>query len=176
MKIRFLALFLVCAAPLASAQEDHPGLKSILTMAEWHRAGLDQLTPDQLGVIDAALIRQARAATAARQADLQAARAQTDFGAPSMPGAENKRGLLDRFGLPFFNDADWQTTPPLRAKVVAWESRNKFRLENGQIWEGFEAIPYELPGMEIEIRARPHGQFALAIDGKSTSLRVIRVR
>ncbi len=176
MKIRLFALALVCVVPLASAQEAHPGLKSILTMVEWHRAGLDQLTPDQIGVIDAALIRHARTTTAALQADLQAARAQTDFGASSAPGAERKRGLLDRFGLPFFNDADWQSTPPLRAKVTAWESRNKFRLENGQIWEGFEAIPYELPGMEIEIQARPHGQFALVIDGKSTGLRVIRVR
>ena len=39
------------------AEPTFPGLNKVLTEAEWKRAGLDKLTPDQIGVIDAALIR-----------------------------------------------------------------------------------------------------------------------
>ncbi|MFZ9746994.1 MAG: hypothetical protein ACO3G4_10225 [Opitutaceae bacterium] len=63
---RLFALVLLLAAP-AAAQGTYPGLRQILSEAEWKRAGLDRLTPDQLGVIDAALIRfqlaEARGAT-----------------------------------------------------------------------------------------------------------------
>src|SRR4051812_6967600 len=55
-------LFIVALliAPAVFAQSTFPGLKSVLTEAEWKRARLDRLTPDELGVIDAALIRHYR--------------------------------------------------------------------------------------------------------------------
>ena len=53
MKARLL---LACLATTcsATAQESFPGLQSLLSPAEWKRAGLDRLSPDQIGVIDAA--------------------------------------------------------------------------------------------------------------------------
>jgi hypothetical protein len=84
--------------------------------------------------------------------------------------------MLERFGLPMFDQTDWRDVPPLRATVTSWLSANRFKLDNGQVWEGMEPITYELPGKPVEIRARPHGQFALTVDGKNTTLRVKRVR
>src|SRR5688572_32475637 len=43
--------------PAALAEPVFPGLKAVMTDAEWNRAGLDKLSPDQIGVIDAALIK-----------------------------------------------------------------------------------------------------------------------
>ncbi|MEI7799613.1 MAG: hypothetical protein WCI28_05430, partial [Opitutaceae bacterium] len=68
----FLCLFLAVAC---SAAEKFPGLQAVLTPAEWQRAGLDRLSPDELGVIDAALIRQQTAATTQLQTALVTARA-----------------------------------------------------------------------------------------------------
>lgn len=172
--MKTLALLLCLSVSTAVAQT-FPGLKAILTEAEWKRAGLDKLTPDEIGVIDAALIRQQAGVTARLQGEVAAARAATPP-APAVAPAPAAPGLMQRFGLPLFNDSDWRSLPPLRAKVVKWEGGNRFRLDNGQIWEGFEAIPYELPGKEIEIQARPHGQFALVVDGQNTTLRVMRLR
>lgn len=172
MKTSLLAfLFFVSAASLA-AQTTFPGLKAVLTEAEWKRAGLDRLTPDEIGVIDAALIRQQAGATARLQGELATARTAATAPAAAQPSP----GLMQRFGLPVFNDNDWRSMPPLRAKVVKWEGGNRFRLDNGQIWEGHDPITYDLPGKEIEIQARPHGQFALTVDGLNTTLRVIRLR
>lgn len=175
-----LAAFLAASlAGAALAQSNFPGLKSILSAEEWARAGLDRLTPDQVGVIDAALIRHARASTGQLQSELAAARAQAAAAPAPNPAAfqeEKKRGLVERFGLPFFDATDWRALPPLQAKVAAWETPNRFRLENGQVWEGYEPIPYELVGRDIEIHARPNNQFVLVLDGKATGSRLFRLK
>ncbi|SDR84569.1 hypothetical protein [Opitutus sp. GAS368] len=178
MKTPLLAVVFLFCTSLGSAQPVFPGLKAVLSTAEWQRAGLDRLTPDEIGVIDAALIRHEAGATARLQADLTATRAAAATVPAATPAvsAEQKRGLLQRFGLPVFSDTDWRTLPPLKARVLAWESANRFKLDNGQIWEGYEAIPYELVGKDIEIQARPHGQFALIVEGANTTIRVMRLR
>jgi hypothetical protein len=169
----FLAALLALAAS-ATAAETFPGLKAVLTAAEWQRAGLDRLTPDELGVIDAALIRREVALGVQRQAEADAARpTETPAGAPA---AKPAPGLFARFGLPVDDAPDWRSVPPLQAKVVKWEAPNRFRLDNGQVWEGYEPITYELIGKDVEIQARPHGHFALVVNGVNTTLRVIRLR
>ena len=176
MKILLLAVLLASVIPAAAQTAPFPGLKAILTDAEWKRAGLDRLSPDELGVIDAALIRREARATAQFQSELTTARAAAPATATGTAAPAATPTLMQRFGLPLFDEADWKTMPPLKARVVKWESANRFRLDNGQVWEGFEPITYELVGKEIEIQARPHGQFALVVDGINTTLRVLRLR
>lgn len=171
MKTTLFAVALLFSATLAGAQDTFPGLKAVLSEAEWKRAGLDRLTPDELGVIDAALIRHQAGATVQLQADLTKARI-----AAAAPAARLAPGVMQRFGLPLFDDGDWRTLPPLQAKVVKWETANRFKLDNDQVWEGYEPITYELVGKNIEIQARPHGQFVLVVEGLNTTLRVMRLR
>ncbi len=170
MKILSLAFLLL--AVTAAAQTTFPGLKAVLSAAEWKRAGLDRLTPDEIGVIDAALIRNQAGTTAQLQTELTKARSV----AATAPTAPTNPGFMSRFGLPLFDEGEWRNMPPLRAKVTKWEGGNRFRLDNGQVWEGHEPITYDLPGKDIEIQARPHGQFALVVDGVNTTLRVMRLR
>ncbi len=165
-----LVALLLSAVP-GFTQENFPGLKSVLSAAEWQRAGLDRLSPDEVGVIDAALIRHQSGATARLQTELATAQQTV-----ATVQVEQKKGLLQRFGLPIFDSADWRSLPPLKARFVKWEGANRFVLDNGQVWEGFEPITYELAGKELEIQARPHGQFALIVDGVNTTLRVMRLR
>jgi hypothetical protein len=167
-----LTLALLLGTGLAAAGQTFPGLQAVLTPAEWQRSGLDRLSPDELGVIDAALIRHQAAATAHLQTELATARQ-----APPAPlVAARPAGPSDRFGLPSYDVVDWRTEPPLRARAVKWEQTNRFRLSNGQVWEGFEPITYEILNQEIEIQARPHEQYTLVVDGQNTKLRVIRIR
>jgi hypothetical protein len=163
---------ILLAGVAVRAEEAFPGLKAVLSEAEWKRAGLDRLTPDEIGVIDAALIRRDAAARAQHQADL----ARTAQAAPAAaPAAALAPGAADFFGLRASKSIDWRSVPPLRAKVVKWEGGNRFRLDNGQVWEGVEPITYDLPGKQIEIQARPAGNYALVVEGANTTLRVIRL-
>lgn len=171
MKPLCLAALLIALAPSAFGADPFPGLKAILSQEEWQRARLDRLSPDELGVIDAALIRYHSGRETAHRAEVGALRQEVQ-----QVSEERKRGILERFGMPVFGENDWRDMPPLQAKVVAWAGGNKFRLDNGQVWEGVDPIPYELVNKNVEIQARPLGRYALVVEGANTTIRVIRLR
>ena len=163
-----LALFLLTAST-ALAQAPFPGLKLVMTPEDFARAGLSGLTPDQLGVIDAAIIRHylRTVATAANQ--------QAEQITQQAVAEEHKQGWLSRFGLPDLS-SDWQNQTGLKGHCTGWVGGNSFQLDNGQVWEGLEPLAVEVAGREIEIQPRPNGAFALIVDGKNTTLRVHRIK
>ncbi len=158
-------LFVFCSfllLPALRAQNTFPGLKAIMTEAEWKRARLDRLTPDELGVIDAALIRHYRKSL--------------ESVTPAIAEqVEEQKRVAARFGFDRI-EGNWQAQPPLVAKVVGWQSPSRFLLDNGQVWEGIERIPYDLPNKEIIIEARPNDSFALKVGEKGATIRVRRVK
>lgn len=170
--LRQFSLSLLVAAG-ALAQPVFPGLKKALTDAEWKRAGLDQLTPDQIGVIDAALIRS--------QAQVIAAVTTPPPLTPE-PGKTPQENAVARsrfwefFGLGKGENTGWRTQEPMRAKVTGWQGANRFSLDTGQVWEGVEPIPYEILGATVTIEARPLGAFALKLNENSVAVRVRRVK
>jgi hypothetical protein len=165
-----LALFLLTAGT-ALAESPFPGLKIVMTPEEFARAGLSTLTPDQLGVIDAAIIRHyvRTVATAANQ--------QAEQISQQTMTEEHKKGWLSRFGLPDISlSQDWRNETGLKAHCTGWVTGNSFKLDNGQVWEGWETITVEVANRDIEIQPRPGGLFALVVDGKNTTVRVHRVK
>jgi hypothetical protein len=171
------------------AQSSFPGLKSILSEAEWKRAGLDKLSPDQIGVIDAALIRhqaggtRAVVATAPAAANGAAPVAPTVVVPPEPPpgatpaeAAAARSRFWDKFGLGKFTSGDWRSQPPMKAKVTGWQGANRFVIDTGQVWEGVEQIPYEILGQEITIMARAAGAFAMKLNETSVEVLVRRVK
>ncbi len=174
MKLRSLLLLSLSITAAFAAQSAHPGLKAVLSEAEWKRAGLDQLTPDQIGVIDAALIR--HAIEAARLAAMPPpAPSALKQGTSLADNALARARFFERFGLDKIK-GDWREQPPLVAKVTSWQGANRFSLDTGQVWEGVEAIPYEILGREVTIEARPMDGYALKAGTDSVAVRVRRVR
>jgi hypothetical protein len=155
--------------------DDFPGLKVIMTADDYARAGLDRLTPDQIHVINAALIRHFRANVSVAAERKAAEQVTTTPAHTAAVAPERKRSGLDRFGLPLFN-GDWKNEPILKARATGWVGGNSFALDNGQVWEGLEPITVELVGREVEIQPRPAGAYALNVEGKNTTLRVRRVK
>jgi hypothetical protein len=157
------------AAAQAPAPAPFPGLKIIMTPEEYARAGLDGLTPDQIGVIDAAIIRHyVNAVSAAATAQVEQMQIATQV-------PDERESFLSRIGLPEIG-SDWANMPSVKARCTGWVTGNSFKLDNGQVWEGVEPIRMELSGREIEIQPRPNHGFNLVVDGKSTSMRVIRIK
>src|SRR3954471_585807 len=96
----------------AVGEQTFPGLKQILSEAEWNRSGLSRLSPDELGVIDAALIRFHGRTETQHKAELAEVRAAI----PPAPLPERRESLLERFGLS--DSGSWRDIPPMQAKVV----------------------------------------------------------
>ena len=169
-----LALFLLAAATALAQTEAPPatcpGVKTVMSPEDFARAGLSGLSPDQLALIDAAVVRHytRTVATAATQQAEQIVQ-QTN--------ADKKHSFLENFGLPDLSfSQDWRDAPSIKARCTGWVGGNSFKLDNGQIWEGFEPISVELTNREISIEARPGGQFALVVDGENTTLRIHRIK
>jgi hypothetical protein len=169
-------LLLSLVATVAMADDDFPGLKQVMTPREWQHAGLDQLSADQVAIIDSALTRHyahtveqaAKDATSRAIAQEKARQAQLS--------KDGKQTWFEQtFGSPDRN-LDWRQQPALKATVVGWASDNRFILSNKQVWEGVDYIPYELKGHTIEIQPRPFGEYALILDGKTTTIRVRRIQ
>lgn len=165
MKKLSLLLFLA-AATTAFGEAYFPGLKVVLTPQEFARAGLDKLSADQLGVIDAAIIR--HYVRTIENVAVQNAAPETIENVP-------EKTWLSRFGLPD-TSGNWRDAAPVKARCTGWVGGNAFRLDNAQVWEGAEPISVELVGKEIEVEPRPGGLYALIVEGKNTTIRVRRVK
>ncbi|WP_414664953.1 hypothetical protein [Horticoccus sp. 23ND18S-11] len=179
MKLVHLLVASAAFATAAFAQSSFPGLQKLLSSAEWQRAGLQQLTPDQIGVIDAALIRYLAAEAKTAPTAVQPPSSPTPPpGATPAEAAVVRSRFWERFGLGGSAAAapDWRTQAPMTAKVTAWQGANRFVLDTGQVWEGLEAIPYEILGQNVIIEARPMGAFALKLNENSVAVRVHRLK
>ncbi len=167
MKRIFLA-FLLAAAPVA-AESLFPGIKAIMSPEEQRNAGIDQLTANQLAVIDTAIVRY-YASNLKSQISSEANQI-----AEKMRQADRENSFLSRFGLPDIS-GEWRDQPGIKGRVTGWVGGNSFRLDNGQVWQGAEPIPFELVNREVEIAPRPGGHYALQVEGKNTTVRVVRVK
>lgn len=161
------------AAPGSPATQpgSFPGIKVIMTPEEYSRAGLDALSPDQIGVIDAAIIRHYL-----RTVNVAATQEAEQISQQAIE-EDRKRTWLSRVGLPDLGlTQEWKNQPSIKGKCTGWVTGNSFRLDNDQVWQGVDPIRMELAGRDIEIQPRPNGGFALVVDGKNTTMRVIRVK
>ncbi|MBL9188498.1 MAG: hypothetical protein JNK23_13510 [Opitutaceae bacterium] len=174
MKLLPLATFFVASAFAGlGAEPTFPGLQKVLTDAEWKGAGLDRLTPDQLGVIDAALIRHVAQVITKITTPPPVT---PEPGTTAQENAVARSRFWERFGFGKGDGSGWRDLPPMKAKVTGWQGANRFSLDTGQVWEGVEPIPYEILGATVIIEARPLGAFALKLTEDSVAVRVRRVK
>jgi hypothetical protein len=94
-------------AASAAARKDFPGVEKLMTAEDFTRAGLDQLTPEQLQALDAWLLRY----TAGDAYVVQST-------------SEEVRAAVPDFRL------EARIVPPF----TGWSGETLFRLDNGQVW------------------------------------------
>lgn len=155
---------------LVIGPNDFPGIRIVMTPEEFGKAGLSGLTDEQVNIINVAVARhynQTVAKAATQEAEQMTQQAVAE---------EHAKSWLANVGLPDVLSTKWKDQPSVRAQCTGWVTGNSFRLDNGQVWEGAEPIRMELSGREIEIQPRPNGAFALVVDGKNTTYRVLRVK
>lgn len=178
MKKLLTSLVLCAFASVALAQsesapkppETFPGIKAVMSPEDFARAGLSGLNSEQIGLIDAAIIRH-YTRTVVTAANKEAAKI------VEKTTGERSRKFFDRFGLPDFTFSDeWKTVTNLKAHCTGWVGGNSFKLDNGQVWEGFEPITVDIADRDVEIAARPGGQFTLIVDGNNTTIRIHRIK
>ncbi|MCF7689162.1 MAG: hypothetical protein K9M98_11265 [Cephaloticoccus sp.] len=153
------------------AETTFPGVENIMSLEEFHNTGLDQLTPQQIAALNSAIVRHYEASVKTQVTQ------QANMIAQETISRHEKQSVLERFGLPDLSfSQEWKEAPGISGTVTGWVGGNSFKLDNGQIWEGQEPIPFELVNRRITIKPRPNGQFALELEGNNTTIRIRRVK
>ena len=115
-RLLFLAAALACAAAPAFAAES---FTRSLSADEFHRAGLDRLSPAERSFLDGLIQRRLSGGDAAR--------------APVAPEPAGRRaGVVVSPGTRVVESA---VESRIDGKFTGWEGRTVFRLQNGQRWQ-----------------------------------------
>jgi hypothetical protein len=145
---------LLCAATVAVAAE-FSSLEERMSQAQFHEAGLDKLSADELKTLNAWL----RGHNAA---------------GPAIAGG-------DRTGLrPSLTESgSGPIVSKLDGNFVGWSGRTQFKLANGQVWQQSESDSYDAPKMQnpqITIEQGLLGGWLLKVEGSNRSVHVTRLR
>ena len=173
-----LALF----AAARAADPEFPGLKAIMSEADWKRANLDRLDAADVRLINEAFSRFLKEGPSQPHESAPAALSERNPAPEEKPApekrsaTEKKRSLWQRFGLPALPGPQPHERPVMHAKVLAWQGTNGFVLDNTQVWQALDPIRDELVGHEIGIMEGRFGSFLLVVDGVETTVRLHRLK
>lgn len=144
-------LLALCAS--ANAQTTAPTLEERMSQAEFHAAGLDKLSPEELAQLNAWL-----------SAHGGAVRYVTSGGATVFDTDQGERTTIESsIEGPFFG----------------WNGQTVFTLANGQQWAQAESSHYDAGKYEnpkVRIKPMMLGSWLLVVDGCGCSVRVRRVK
>lgn len=190
-RLHVLVVSLAVAAGMARAAE--AGFWQQLTPEERRAAGLDRLSPEQQAALDGLAERYAReGARQVREQVKQEVRAETkqevreevkqevrEEVKREMKTVEKTRAVAEA-GLPPAEGKDLVIHSRVMGKFNGWSGETVFRLENGQVWvQTDHTDSLWLPTMEnpeVEIRRSKIGGWKLYLGGRSSWVRVRRVK
>lgn len=154
MRLAFAMLLVLCLAGFANA-EQFSSLEERMSQSEFHAAGLDKLSPDELKALDAWL--QAHAGTQVTYV--------SPSGQPVFYPQESARETIDAH---------------IVGEFTGWYGKTVFTLDNGQQWQQAESGnnqcgKYENP--KVTIKPTLMGSWLMYVDPcRSESLRVTRIK
>ncbi|NCT69149.1 MAG: hypothetical protein GXC76_16090 [Rhodanobacteraceae bacterium] len=145
---------LLTLASAASAQTSAPTLEERMSQAEFHAAGLDKLSPEELAQLNAWL--------------------HAHGGATATPRGSHGKPLF------YPDDAD---RAPVNAHIAGtftgWRGKTVFRLDNGQEWQQAESGSYnagEFTNPGVTIKPMILGSWLMSVQGCGCSVRVQRIK
>jgi hypothetical protein len=149
-----LALSLLLAATAANAQAPSPTLEERMPQADFHAAGLDRLSAQELAHLNAWL--DAHGGSTVKYV--------TSTGAP----------------LFYPNDSDRETVEAhITGAFNGWRGQTIFRLDNGQQWQQAESGVYDagrFTDPKVKIKPMLLGSWLMYVDGCGCSVRVQRIK
>ncbi|CAG1770950.1 MAG: hypothetical protein IT467_09870 [Dokdonella sp.] len=137
----------------AGAQTTAPTLEERMSQAEFHAAGLDKLSPEELAQLNAWL-----------SAHGGAVRYVTSGGAAVFDTDQGERNVIET---------------SIDGSFLGWNGRTEFKLANGQRWAQSESGHFDAGRMDSpKVRIKPMmlGSWLMVVEGCGCSVRVRRVQ
>jgi len=148
------ALILLVTATAAGAQTPPPSLEERMSQAEFHAAGLDKLSPDELAQLNAWLGAHGGATT----------KYVTASGAPVFYPDSAEREAIDTHLVGTFE---------------GWRGHTVFTLDNGQQWQQAESGSFSYNAIQqakVKIKPMLLGSWLMYVESCGCSVRVNRIK
>ena len=148
------ALILLVTATAAGAQTPPPSLEERMSQAEFHAAGLDKLSPDELAQLNAWLGAHGGATT----------KYVTASGAPLFYPDSAEREAIDTHLVGTFE---------------GWRGHTVFTLDNGQQWQQAESGSFSYNAIQqakVKIKPMLLGSWLMYVESCGCSVRVNRIK
>ena len=148
------ALILLVTATAAGAQTPPPSLEERMSQAEFHAAGLDKLSPDELAQLNAWLGAHGGATT----------KYVTASGSPVFYPDSTEREAIETHLVGTFE---------------GWRGHTVFTLDNGQQWRQAESGSFSYNAIEnakVKIKPMLLGSWQMYVDNCGCSVRVNRIK
>ncbi|MEJ2383377.1 MAG: hypothetical protein P8Y54_03165 [Xanthomonadales bacterium] len=167
MRMFLIPLLLSFTVIALAADEGFSTLEEQMTGREFSAAGLDKLTPDELGALNNWIRRHSLATLATPASD----------GAANAPNTEDD---VDRRGLPSDpGDDERPITSRLVGDFSGWDGQSVFKLENGMIWVQADRDKFYIKETEnpaITITPGLFKSWYLSVDGYDEKCKVRRIQ
>jgi hypothetical protein len=160
--LSLVLLALVLAALPAHAERPYVAIEQRLSAEQLKATGLDQLSTEQLALLNTLLKED-------QQAQVQAVRSEVEQESTSRGGffdREKREPIISKIAGPF----------------SGWSGRTSFKLENGQTWRVINTPDYYVPkskvksGLAVAITPALLGGWNMQIEGHSLRAKVTPVR
>lgn len=194
LRIGLIALCLCATAAAADPPAPKPtDVRDLMSVSQFHQAGLDKLTPDELQSLNiwlnnyvhpSPVVSQAATAPSAAIAPVPAPVVAPLAVIPPVPAPSAVTGAA-AFGqdmLPKKKDADSQAPDVLESRILGdfqgWSGRGIFKLENGQVWIQTDSSSFDtnLHDPAVLIKKTGLGHYLLTLPGHGGSVFVKRLQ
>lgn len=182
MRMRILILLGACLAFGALAADKPMDVRDLMTANEFHSAGLDKLTSQELATLNAWLASHIQPAVSAGAAS---APASSPVAAPTMPVAvptpAPSAASAGSFGQEMLS-GDQRGEPKrieghILGTFTGWTGNTVFKLDNGQVWQQTDSGTYQtrLENPAVVIKRLNFG-YLLTLTGHGATVFVKRVQ
>jgi len=173
--LSFLILLVSLLAGNALAAKPFAGVKKLMTVEEYERAGLNKLSADELQALNRWFARYSADVASALHA------------APPVPAPEPREWprLSPKFSArqhseqPRDEEEEWHTlVAHIKGKFSGWTGKTRFKLDNGQVWQQRNGGTWKTSSVspEVTIEKNLLGFFKMRVEGHSVAIGVKRIR
>ena len=184
----------LCAATAAAdpAAPKSVDVRDLMSVSQFHQAGLDKLTRDELQALNVWLNNYVHPSPVVSQGATAPSAAIAPVPAPIVappatqpipaPPAATGTAAFGQDMLPKKKDADSQAPDVLESRILGdfqgWSGRGIFKLENGQVWVQTDSSSFDtnLHDPTVVIKKTGLGHYLLTLPGHGGSVFVKRVQ
>jgi len=162
MKTLFLTILFLAVSTSVSAQQAFSSLEEQMSGHEFHAAGLEKLTPEELTTLNTWIRNRSLATLNAARPPASNTAEDSGTAVPSIQDME--RSLI---------------TSHLVGKFTGWDGQTVFKLENGMIWAQKGKKKFhseEISNPVVIIESGMFGVWNLRIEGIDEEVRVVRIQ